>query len=104
MLSLKKDKPLSFLDHHIKIGDSLVGAKIKEIGKFPRKRKFGIQELLFKGNEDFEKTVKAVVDKIMRIENIETNNIDDIGIKKELLEKINEKLKPYKSICNYHYR
>ncbi len=33
--TVAKDKPLSFLDHHLRCGDSLIGAKVAELGTLP---------------------------------------------------------------------
>ncbi|HEX7051991.1 MAG TPA: N-6 DNA methylase [Longimicrobiales bacterium] len=32
LATVQKDKPLNFLDHHLKCGDSLLGARIRELG------------------------------------------------------------------------
>jgi hypothetical protein len=35
ILSMAKNQPLSFLKHHLKCGNSLVGAKLDDIGTYP---------------------------------------------------------------------
>ncbi|MEI8132005.1 MAG: DNA methyltransferase, partial [Leptolinea sp.] len=35
ILSMAKDQPLSFMNHHLKCGNSLVGARLEEIGNYP---------------------------------------------------------------------
>jgi len=101
ILSMAKDKPLSFLDHHLKQGDSLVGANLENVGQFPRdKRIKGVN--LFEDNLSFDKDVKNIIDQYNDIENIESEERDIIDSKKEILEEITEKTKPYKFICDFH--
>lgn len=38
LATVQKDKPLNFLDHHLKCGDSLLGARIHELGGLPGRR------------------------------------------------------------------
>ena len=46
ILSMAKDAPLSFLNHHLKQGNSLIGARIDDIGNYPL-AKTKIKDTLF---------------------------------------------------------
>ena len=37
--TMARDKPLTFLDHKLKCGNSLIGASLKDIARYPRKRR-----------------------------------------------------------------
>src|SRR5208337_3083928 len=42
LTTISKDKPLNFLDHHLKCGNSLVGANIVDLAWLPQERPNGI--------------------------------------------------------------
>ena len=55
ILSMAKDNPLSFLNHHLKCGNSLVGVRLKDVGRYPFTKKDAevIQLDLFTQNKNF---------------------------------------------------
>ncbi len=105
ILSMAKDQPLSFLDHHLKCGNSLIGSQLKEIGQHPhgkgRKTK-KTQLSLFENNYDFEFAIDQAITKYQEIQSHESRVLGDIGDKKQLLDDIQERLKPYRGICDFH--
>jgi len=105
ILSMAKDKPLSFLNHHLKCGNSLVGASLVDVGNYPEKNKRNIATVqidLFKNNNKFKSTVKKIISNYQQIELNDSRNLDDIGEKKQWLDEINSAFKPYKVICDFH--
>lgn len=106
ILSMARDQPLSFLDHHLKCGNSLVGARLSDLGHYPRLRKMKgekkSQLLLFDANTDFQSDVATVLSKSRQIESQESKELDDIGDKKRLLNEIRDLLKPYRMVCDFH--
>ncbi|MFC1533227.1 Eco57I restriction-modification methylase domain-containing protein [Thermodesulfobacteriota bacterium] len=106
ILSMAKDQPLSFLDHHLKCGNSLVGAKLSEIGLYPLKISRGskgeLQLGLFEKDQNFRTAVENAIKKYQQIEDSETKELGDINGKKEWLSEVNEILKPYMAICDFH--
>ena len=106
ILSMAKDLPLSFLDHHLKCGDSLIGAKLSDIGFYPHKKGKRIKETsqlgLFEKDNNFNAAAEKAVRKYRHIETNESIELGDIGDKKVWLEEVNELLNPYKTICNFH--
>ncbi|HUH13573.1 MAG TPA: N-6 DNA methylase, partial [Longimicrobiales bacterium] len=38
LVTVQRDKPLNFLDHHLKCGDSLLGARVERLGSLPGRR------------------------------------------------------------------
>ena len=55
ILSMTKNQPLSFMNHHLKCGNSLVGARLDEIGNFPfsEVKKKSLQLNLFERDPNF---------------------------------------------------
>jgi len=106
ILSMAKDRPLSFLNHHMKCGDSLVGARLNEIGFYPRTTdKVGEkakQLSMFESDQIFKDTVKQVIERYRLIESEQTESLSDVETKKDQLEKIDLALEPYKRICDFH--
>lgn len=104
ILSMAKDQPLSFLNHHLKCGNSLVGARLEEIGRHPlsERKKETHQLSLFAQDDDFKAAVEAVVENAKRIAGRESATLDDVQAKKAWLEEIDRRLAGYKAICDVH--
>ena len=104
ILSMAKKQPLSFLNHHLKCGNSLVGARLDEIGNYPfstAKKEFR-QLNLFAQDPDFKAAVEAVISKSRQIARKASSSLDDVREKKEWLEEIDRILDGYKAICDVH--
>ncbi|MBK8987347.1 MAG: N-6 DNA methylase [Chloroflexi bacterium] len=87
------DKPLSFLDHHLRHGDSLIGAWLKDLQGAPAARHAptaaGDQTPLF--NESaFTLDAGLAVKGVAVIENLPTLDIDDVHAKEEAWRSIQE--------------
>lgn len=102
ILTMAKDKPLSFLNHHLKIGNSLIGAKLEDLGTYPYSDNEPAQKDLFTQDEDFNFTVKQVIKDYNRIKSEGSDNRQNIETKKEFLDEIDRLLKPYKDLCDLH--
>ena len=101
ILSMAKDAHLSFLNHHLKCGNSLIGARLSDIGIYPGYNpKAG--QISFNFAKEIEETIQIVITNYLAIEGHETIDKDDIEEKKRLLDNINEALKPYKKVCDFH--
>lgn len=104
ILSMAKDAHLSFLNHHLKCGNSLIGARLSDIGIYPGNKKpvKAGQISMWDKDVKFKQTVEKVINDYLAIEERETISKEDIEFKKELLDEINEALKPYKRVCDFH--
>lgn len=105
ILSMAKDAHLSFLNHHLKCGNSLIGARLSDIGIYPGYKKTGKSKPemnLFEQDPHFKETVEKVINDYLAIEESETNTREDIYYKKELLNEIDQALLPYKKVCDFH--
>ncbi|MBC8227940.1 Eco57I restriction-modification methylase domain-containing protein, partial [bacterium] len=104
-----KDRPLSFLDHHLKCGNSLIGAKLNELGRYPQAKKGKgesqtpeAQMLLFTENRDFQRDIAEAIRGYLDIEQLVTRRREDVETKKDKLEAIENILRPYRELCELH--
>ncbi len=102
ILTMAKDKPLSFLNHHLKIGNSLIGTKLSELGKHPFSKKEQKQKDLFTQDQDFKSIVQQVINDYNQIRKENSDSKRNIETKKEYLDEIDTLLKPYKDFCDLH--
>jgi len=100
-----KDRPLSFLDHHLKCGNSLIGAKLSELGKYPQTKTTQTPEVqmsLFTENRDFQRDIAEAIRGYLDIERVVTRQREDVETKKEKLETIERILRPYRELCELY--
>jgi len=101
ILSMSKEKPLSFLNHNLKTGNSLIGARLDDIGKYPGKGDKK-QHSIFSDDQDFKEAVGKAISNYVRITSTDSASLDVIADKKAWLDEIDDILKPYKLICDVH--
>jgi len=101
ILSMSKEKPLSFLNHNLKTGNSLIGARLDDIGKYPGKGDKK-QPSIFSDDRDFKEAVGKAISNYARITSTDSATLDVIADKKAWLDEIDEILKPYKLVCDMH--
>jgi Alw26I/Eco31I/Esp3I family type II restriction m6 adenine DNA methyltransferase len=87
LTTISKDKPLSFLDHRLKQGNSLVGAKISDLawyheGEGTPESKTGQQAIVP------PVFVKKILNKISEIEQINEENLEDIKKKERIFNEL----------------
>lgn len=104
ILSMAKDQPLSFLNHHLKCGNSLVGARLDDIGNYPfsTTKKTSQQLHLFERDPDFKAAVEEAIIKSRLIAGKTSASLEDVREKKTWLEEIDQILEGYKAICDVH--
>jgi len=104
ILSMANEQPLSFLNHHLKCGNSLVGVLLKDVGNDPKKKRITsnetIQASFFDDNQEFLILIEDVISKLQKIKLIESISLLDIDKKKDLLYEVENILSPYKRICD----
>lgn len=102
ILSMAKDEPLSFLNHHLKCGNSLIGALLEDVGEHPKKKIKENYASLFDQNKNFRIAVDKAIDNYKKIEVQESKELTNIGEKQKWLEEIKEILNPFVDVCNFH--
>jgi len=86
--TVTKDKPLSFLDHHLKCGNSLMGARLSSLKKYPKEKRTS--------DDNTEKTtlpsfisqifIDHLIEKIRELDVIGDDSLQDIRRKEQLLD------------------
>lgn len=93
-----KGKPLSFLNHHLKQGNALIGIEISDISDFLDKSKQEYSDL-------FSQPYLKIIRETSQIYKYELGKITearaDIEGKKEILHDLDKKLFPYKKLCDH---
>jgi len=104
ILSMARNQPLSFMNHHLKCGNSLVGSTLEEIGNYPlsNEKKPPKQIHLFESDPDFKIAVETAIEKSDLIANRSSTSLLDVEEKKAWLEEIEHSLAGYKAISNIH--
>lgn len=104
ILSMAKEQPLSFMNHHLKCGNSLIGARLEEIGNYPfsTEEKEPKQLNLFERDPDFRAAVEDALAKSRMIASHASTSLSDVEEKKTWLAEIEEDLQGYKAICDVH--
>ena len=102
--TVAKGEPLSFLDHHIRCGNSLIGAKIENLSHLPelRKSRRNVNEtqteipMAF----PFTDTVATAIGHYLLIEEIESRTAEQIHAKEDKLETAQKMLRLHKGVAN----
>ncbi|MEP0858084.1 N-6 DNA methylase [Trichocoleus sp. DQ-U1] len=107
LFTMDRNCPLSFLNHHLKCGNSLIGAWIDDLAELPepvrqgkpkKRQKSPGQLNMFK--EQFKAQVPGMVKDLFRIMDQETLTYQDVQDKKVLAQAIEEKKRPFKSFAD----
>ena len=98
--SISKDKPLSFLDHRLKCGNSLIGAKLVDLAWLPTQRPKGIIGQLDKPRGLVEK----IINQLNEIENLSDDSIEHLKKKEKLFNELrkSDEYQRVKSLADVH--
>ena len=91
LATLAADKPLSFLDHHLRSGDSLVGASMDDIVRHraPGLTRKPEQELPLFPLDDLQASIERAVDSRQSIANTPDDTIEQVREKERALTMLN---------------
>jgi hypothetical protein len=78
--TVSADAPLSFLDHHLRPGNSLIGARVAELGALPGALE--LQQNLFK--QQVEQQLPVLVEPLIRIREIRSQTAEQIKEKERI--------------------
>ena len=89
LATVSRDKPLSFLDHHLRCGNSLIGARVADLGAAPvvkeRRRKAEEEEaagqLSMFEDDAFRQSMMTAVDSMWLIEGTDSSTVE--GVKEQ---------------------
>ncbi|MBU1627893.1 N-6 DNA methylase, partial [bacterium] len=92
-------QPLSFLDHHLRPGNSLIGAKLSEISSLPEKNRTKQISLSF--GPDLIEAVSNAIRALTEIEETETTDVLTVKNKEKYWQKeVKDRLKPYRMVAD----
>lgn len=91
------DRPLSFLDHHLKVGNSLLGAWLSEVGQLTATPP-GYVSL---AEHEFEKDLPTVLGELVAITKRDAVTHEDVEEKLAHAARATGLLDPYKQVANF---
>jgi len=99
---IASEEPLNFLDHHLRCGNSLIGAKVADLGSLPPAK---LEDASSQASLSLGITFSSIVASAIReITSIETESSDKIEIVKDKEKRWNDrvlsKLQPFKEVAN----
>jgi Cu/Ag efflux protein CusF len=106
LTTISTDQPLNFLDHHLRIGNSLIGARLDQLGSLPAKKgrsgPLGVPaQIQFTFGPDFKRVVAESIGQIHRIEDKASRDVNDVKEKEKRWEvEILPRLAPYKKVAD----
>lgn len=103
LATVARDKPLSFLDHHLRAGNSLVGSRVDDIGPGRAASKKGKKgesaesaggelQLSLVPNETFKKSMSTAVEEMWRIEGNPAETVAEVKEQERLYAELKETL------------
>ena len=102
--TVAKGEPLSFLDHHIRCGDSLIGAKIENLPNLPElrrnRRNTSQSQTEMQMEFPFTDRVATAIGHYLLIEEMESRTADQIHAKEHQLDIAQQMLRLHKGVAN----
>lgn len=94
--TVASDKPLSFLDHHLQCGNSLIGARFEDLATAKDKA----QVTLF--SNTFNETARRMIKKRMQIEKLSSDTIENVEEKEKLLKEVTQLRQRFKEVLDIY--
>jgi len=102
MTTTARGKPLTFLDHHLRWGNSLVGAWLKDVGVYPLAKKESEQAFTLP-MERFEVQLDQVLASYQELYAKSGDDVNEVREKARLFdEEIYPALQPYRELLDLH--
>ena len=102
--TVAKGEPLSFLDHHIRCGNSLIGAKIENLSNLPElkksRRSASQSQTEIPMEFPFTDRVATAIGHYLLIEETESRTADQIHAKEHQLDIAQKMLRSHKGVAN----
>jgi len=102
LTTIASDQPLNFLDHHLRCGNSLIGARLDQLGRLPQKKgKRDERQIHFTFGPDFKRAVAEAIGQIHEIEGEASRDMATVKSKEKRWEvEILPRLAPYKKVAD----
>ena len=102
MTTAAKGKPLTFLDHHLRWGNSLVGAWLKDVGVYPLAKKESEQAFTLPMGH-FEVKLDQVLAGYQELYAKSSDDVDEVREKARIFdEEVYPALEPYRELLDLH--
>jgi Alw26I/Eco31I/Esp3I family type II restriction m6 adenine DNA methyltransferase len=104
--TVDKSQPLNFLDHHLRCGNSLIGARIADLNYLPqakgkqKKTEEHESQLALFDKSRFKEDITTVIKGFHVIEEMPSEKISDIKAKEKTFKKLTEELNRYREIAD----
>jgi Alw26I/Eco31I/Esp3I family type II restriction m6 adenine DNA methyltransferase len=104
--TVDKSQPLNFLDHHLRCGNSLIGARINDLNYLPqskgKRKKIEEQDkqLMLFDKSRFKEDITAVIKGFHAIEEMPSEKLSDIKAKEKTFGKLMDDLNRYREIAD----
>jgi TaqI-like C-terminal specificity domain/Eco57I restriction-modification methylase/N-6 DNA Methylase len=103
LTTIATDRPLNFLDHHFCCGNSLVGARIGDLGHVPelRKKKNGGFKFTWRITDNLLAAAQKAVRNVKQIEERASDTVGDVKNKEKIWsDSVRPALRPFRSVAN----
>src|ERR1035437_8086250 len=103
LTTIASDQPLNFLDHHLCCGNSLIGARLEDLGNVPDKRRKSAAglKLSWKITENLRAALTKAVQMVHNIEDSASARVSDVKNKEKLwLDSVRPALLPFRTVAN----
>ncbi|RKZ26909.1 hypothetical protein DRQ29_04220, partial [bacterium] len=103
LYTVAKDRPLSFLNHHLRTGNSLIGAWMKDLGALPvlkKRKKVETSGQISFFESELKKKLPVVIGQVVKLLRTPSDKVEQIREKERIYDKIREVLRPFKEVAN----
>ncbi len=102
LVTVAKDKPLSFLDHHLRHGDSLVGARLADLVALPDGKKGAAseQQLALLNETTLAQDLFRAVGGMSRIGTMLSETVEDVYAKEQIFAELRRQLDGWRTLAN----
>jgi len=101
MTTTARGKPLTFLDHHLRWGNSLMGAWLKDVGIYPLAKEKG-QPAFTLPLGSFQVNLEHVLASYRDLYAKDSDDVEEVRQKAHIFEKIFADLRPYRNLFDLH--
>ena len=94
--TVAKDRPLTFLDHHLRPGNSLIGAKLAELGALPEEIDLRANEV----SQQVEQQLPVLLAPLAQIRTTPSETVEQIKSKQRLYRTYEAKREPFRQVAD----
>jgi len=103
LYTVAKDRPLSFLNHHLRTGNSLIGAWMKDLGSLPvlkKQKKIEASGQISFFESELKKKLPIVIGQVAKLLQTPSDKVEHIREKEQIYNEIKEVLCPFNEVAN----